>query len=262
MNSRAATKASVYVDPASAAPVNGEPTSRGRGQTPVTRGRTAQIAAIKNLIAKENAGLLQHRYFDVCRTGSMGRAQLVAIMKELYCFSVFYERILTLRVARHSTTMDARSLEVARQHLEEEFGHVRLFRTCLLDSGVSPQELSQLAPKTLTKALYGYLLATVLHENDYVINVAVTLVMESIGYHFFQATSAAMKLHQMSNGAAEEHATEDAGHAVLGIELAARFDEQTMRDSQRVIRDLYRLMPIVFDEWLAAGKLALNAGTA
>ena len=261
MNSRAAVKAvSPLEEAAPSSGVHNIQTYKGPSAT--SHARLGQIATLKVHIAVETERLLEHRYFQLCRTGSLGRAQMIGVLKELYCFSTFFERILTLRIARHSTNTDSRTLDVAREHLAEEMGHVTMFRDCLLASGVCPDELKGLAPKTLTKALYGYLLATVLHENDYVINVAVTQVMETIGEHFFRATSAAMKVHRLATRAVDEHAEEDGGHASLGMELAALFDDQTMQDSRRVIADLYRLMPIVFDEWLGAANLVINSATA
>jgi pyrroloquinoline quinone (PQQ) biosynthesis protein C len=248
MSARASAEASLYEE---------EPPTQvlSNGASKVTY-RPAQITTIEQLIAEQNQTLLLHRYFELCRTASLSRAQMIAIIKELYCFSTFFERILTLRVARHSSNQDARTLDVARRHLEVELGHVDLFKECLLTSGVSLEEISRLVPRTLTKALYGYLLATVLHETDQVASVAVTHVMESIGSHFFRATSQAMKVHDLSTGAVDEHAEEDDDHAALGIDLVATFDDQTMRDSRRVICDLYRLMSYVLDDWLEVARAA------
>jgi hypothetical protein len=117
-------------------------------------------------------------------------------------------------------------------------------------NGVSRDELSRMAPKMFTKAMFGYLTATLQHENEYVSNVAIMQVMESIGFHFFSATLQVMRQHDLMAQAMEEHTEDDQEHPHLGIELAAQFDERTWHDCRRVIGDLYRLMGFVLDEWM------------
>jgi hypothetical protein len=134
--------------------------------------------------------------------------------------------------------------------LREEIGHSELFSQCLEVNGVSRDELSRVTPKMFTKAMFGYLTATIQHENEYVSNVAIMQVMESIGYHFFSATLKVMQQHDLMARAMEEHAEDDEEHANLGVELAAHFDERTWHDCRRVINDLYRLFGFVLDEWL------------
>jgi len=224
-------------------PLDGRPSSR--------RPRMAgKGAALMELIRTENEALLTHRYFDLCRSGALDRGQALEIVKQLFCFSVCFERLLTLRIARHSAWMDPRTLRVAREHLREELGHVDMFRKCLRENGVSSEELARLSPKMFTTALFGYLLATVLHETDLVANVAMISVMERIGVHFFRATSVMLKRHDMQTDAVDQHAEEDEGHATMGLELLTSLERRTLMDCRRVITDLYRLMGHVLDEWL------------
>jgi hypothetical protein len=213
----------------------------------------ARIAQIQSFVAAETRGLLAHRYFALCRSGEVSREQMVDIVKQLYCFSVFFERIIMTRIARHSSAMDARVLRLARKHLREEFGHPELFHQCLLQNGVPAPELNRVAPKMFTKALFGYLLATVEYENEFVTNVAIMQVMEGIAMHFFRSTLPIMELHRLSSAAFKEHSEDDEHHSALGLELATSFDDKTLADCRRIIEDLHRLMGFVLDEWLTFG---------
>jgi hypothetical protein len=103
-----------------------------------------------------------------------------------------------------------------------------------------------------TKAMFGYLTVTILHENEYVSNVAIMQVMESIGYHFFAATLKVMQAQNMLADPMVQHTEDDEEHADWGLELARDFDSETMADCRRVVDDLYRLMSFVLDEWLGA----------
>ena len=96
-------------------------------------------------------------------------------------------------------------MKLARRHLRDELGHVQLFAECLKVNGVAQKDLAGLRPKTFTKAVFGYLLATIQHENEYVANVAIMQVMESIGVHFFSATLDAMRQHGMAADAIAQH---------------------------------------------------------
>src|SRR5713101_7716871 len=78
------------------------------------------VAAIRDLIDAKNGELLTHRYFRLCQTNAIDRKQLVEIVKQLYCFSVFFERLLTRRVAEYTSAMDPRVIQIARKHLREE----------------------------------------------------------------------------------------------------------------------------------------------
>ncbi len=218
-----------------------------------------KIAALQAAIDAKNAALLNHRYFRLCRTKEMSRKQIIEIVKQLYCFSVFFERLLTRRIAEYSTAMDARVIEIARKHLREEIGHAGLFLHCLEANGVPVDEVTRVTPKMFTKAMFGYLTATIQHENEYVSNVAIMQVMESIGYHFFSATLEVMRRHDLMADAMVEHTEDDQEHAHLGVELAAQFADRTMRDCTRVIGDLYRLMGFVLDEWLGVHRESPSA---
>jgi hypothetical protein len=208
------------------------------------------VGIIESHLAQHTRALMGHRYFRLCQGGLLDRTRLLNIIKQLYCFSVFFERLLTLRMGRYSSSTDERVLRSARQHLREEIGHAELFRHCLASNGVPPSEIAHLAPKTFTKALFGYLLATVLYENEYVTNVAMMQVMETIGLHFFKATLPEMKRHRMVDAAFRQHTLDDEQHSKIGLDLAAEFDPRTMNDCLRVIRDLYGLMEHVLEEWL------------
>jgi len=208
------------------------------------------VARIRQRIDARNKELLKQPYFQLCRTKEITRAQVIDVIKQVYCFSFYFERLLTRRIAEWSHDEDGRMLQLARAHLRDELGHVQLFQECLNVNGVSDQELADLKPKTFTKAVFGYLLATIQHENEYVSNVALMQVMESIGCHFFSATVTAMRAHGMVADAMAQHQEDDAAHAELGLELLAYLDEPTLRDCDRIIEDLYRLMGLMFDDWM------------
>jgi pyrroloquinoline quinone (PQQ) biosynthesis protein C len=209
-----------------------------------------QVTQIRGLIEHKNAALLEHAYFRRCRTDQISREQALNIVKHLYCFSVFFERLLARRITEYSSTKDPRILQLARNHMREEIGHAELFRGCLEKNGVSHAEIARLSPATFTRALFGYLTITIQHENEYVANVAIMQVMESIGYHFFAATLGLMQTHGMRADAMSEHTEDDVAHANLGVELVNLFDAATMRDCVRTVSDIYRLMSFVLDEWL------------
>lgn len=222
------------------------------------RARHKKVERIQRLIERKNGELLKHPYFQICTSRQITREQVVEVIKQVYCFSVFFERLLTRRIAECSTTTDVRLLQMARGHLRDELGHVQLFAECLRENGVSNAEVARLRPKTFTKTVFGYLLATIQHEHAYVSNVALMQVMESIGYYFFTATVDAMKAHGMPAAAMQQHTEDDAAHADLGLDLIAHFDDQHLSDCDRVINDVYRLIALMFEEWLdtAGRKLA------
>src|SRR5262245_25252449 len=116
---------------------------------------------ILDRVAECDHHLLQHRYFKLCERGAIGRDAMIEIVKQLFCFSVFFERILTRRIAEFSSGRDERVVQMARGHLREEIGHANMFQQCLIDNGVPAEEIPLLAPKMFTKAMFGYLLATV-----------------------------------------------------------------------------------------------------
>jgi hypothetical protein len=218
------------------------------------RGRaTAQIAHLQRLVASETETLLGHRYFQLCHRQAITREQAIEIVKQLYCFSVFFERIITRRISRYSSAMDHRLLRIARGHLREELGHPDLFHDCLQRNGMSLADIAEVTPKMFTKALFGYLLATLEYENEYVTNVAILQVMENIACHFFRATLPVMEGHELTSTAFRQHSEDDEEHATLGLDLAASFDLETMGDCQRIVEDLHRLMGFVLDEWLSFG---------
>jgi pyrroloquinoline quinone (PQQ) biosynthesis protein C len=209
---------------------------------------------IRGLVEQKNRELLEHRYFRMCRTRAIDRAQMLDVVKQLYCFSVYFERILARRITEYSSGKDPEILAIARAHMREEIGHAELFRECLEANGISRSEVYSLEPAMFTKAMFGYLTVTIQHENEYVSNVVIMQVMESIGYHFFSETLRMMQAHSMVAEAMLQHSEDDMEHANLGADLISKFDETTARDCRRTINDIYRLMPLVFDEWLGLNQ--------
>jgi tryptophan halogenase len=220
------------------------------------------VGAIQEALGRNDEVLLGHAYFALCEDGAIDRASLLEVIKQMYCFSVFFERILTRRMAMYCTDMDPRIGDIARSHLRDEIGHAALFRECLLENGISRQEMDQVAPKMFTKAMFGYLLATVDHENEYVTNVAIMQVMETIGYHVFRATLGVLRAHGMLARAFVDHADADEDHRHLGLELADSFDEGTMRACLRTVDDLYRLMGFMLTEFLADAPFVTSGASS
>lgn len=226
------------------------------------RGGQAKLAMIERQIALENEKLLGHTYFQLCRTKAIGRDHLLAVVKQMYGFSMLFERLLTRRIAESSARTDERVLNVARRHLKEEFGHPDLFHDCLRRNGLSKDDLARVSPHTFLRALFGYLLATIQHENEYVGNVAIMQVMESIGFHVFGATLALMQDYKLVSTALQQHTEDDEAHSRMGLELIPSFDRHTMSASQRVIEDVYRLMHLVLDDFVGLGKRNEREGRA
>lgn len=219
---------------------------------------SGKVTQIRNLIERKNAVLLEHEYFRRCRSRQIDREQAIGIVKHLYCFSVFFERLLARRIAEHSSIKDPNLLALARAHLREEIGHAELFRQCLETNGIAASEVIKLSPATFSKAMFGYLTVTIQHENEYVTNVAIMQVMESIGYHFFAATVDLLTSHDIVAQAIAEHAEADKDHANLGIDMIGRLDEESMSDCYRIVSDVYRLMWHVLTEWLGTRADALS----
>jgi len=205
--------------------------------------------AISIRVNRRMAELAGSRYFRLCRSGEFTRGQLLRVVEQLYCFSVLFERILTRRLSALSSRSPEALVRLARQHLQEEIGHCELFRRALLENGLSPEDIRQLAPTAHTKALFGYLLATVEYEHELVTNVAIMQVMELIGLHFFELSLGAMERHGLDTSAVEAHAEDDRAHCCQGLELCNAMDERLLADAARIIDDLFRLMAFVLDEW-------------
>lgn len=220
-----------------------------------------KVRILRELIQSKNQALVEHRYFRMCQAGELGRDQMLAVVKQLYCFSVFFERLLTRRITEYSSRGDQHLLQMAREHLREEIGHAELFRDCLLNNGISADEIHEIEPKMFTKALFGYLVATIQHENEYVTNVAIMQVMESIGFLFFSNTLQAMGAHELSADALVQHTEADEHHPEMGWDFVPSFDENTMTDCQRVVEDVYRLMGFTLDEWLGLAPTASGTVT-
>ena len=221
----------------------------------------ANVRTLRDLIQEKNQALLEHRYFRMCQTGEIGKPQTLEIVKQLYCFSVFFERLLTRRITEYSSRGNQELLEMAREHLREEVGHAALFRDCLVSNGVSPDDVGKIEPKMFTKAMFGYLVTTIQHENEYVTNVAIMQVMESIGFHFFSNTLKVLEAHNLSAEALVHHTEADEHHPEMGWDFVPSFDENTMADCQRVVKDVYRLMGFTLDEWLGVAPSAAITGT-
>jgi hypothetical protein len=207
------------------------------------------VTELSAFVADRLQGLLSHPYFEACRSGTIERDRVIRIIKQLYCQSVFFERIITLRLARFTSRTPPEIVRTARRHLQEEIGHPGMFLECLAANGATQAEIDAITPSMMTKTLFGYLLATIEYEREEVSNVAVFQVMESAAYHFFSATLGLMRLHGFSLRGFEEHASADEDHSTLGSDVIAQFDAATMKDSRRIIADLFRLMTITLDEW-------------
>jgi hypothetical protein len=231
---------------------NGAP--HGSSKQRPRRAGQAKLTSIQHQIALESDKLLRHPFFQLCRTKAIGRDHLLAIVKQMYGFSLLFERLLTRRIADSSSDIDERVLKVARQQLREEFGHPELFFDCLRANGLAKDELARVSPNTFLRALFGYLLATIQHENEYVSNIAIIQVMETIGLHVFGATFELMQQYEMVSTALKQHAVDDATHSQIGLELIPSFDERTMSTSRRVTGDVYRIMHLVLDDFVGLGK--------
>ncbi|HXU00235.1 MAG TPA: iron-containing redox enzyme family protein [Polyangia bacterium] len=218
------------------------------------RAGQAKLSSIQQQIALENEKLLGHPYFHLCRTKAMSRDHLLGVVKQMYGFSLLFERLVTRRIAESSSDTDERVLSLARQLLREEIGHPELFYECLRKSGLSKDELARASPNTFLRALYGYLLATIQHENEYVGNIAMMQVMETIGLHVFGATLPAVQQYDLASTFLKQHADDDEAHSQMGLDLIPSFDEPTMSTSRRVISDVYRIVHFVLDDFVTLGK--------
>src|SRR6187455_2178759 len=95
--------------------------------TDAPNGDPRKIIEIRDLINDKMGILLRHRYFWASRSGALSREQLLEITKQIYCFSIFYERLLTRRISCYSSNMDRDLLRRAREHMMKEVGHADLF---------------------------------------------------------------------------------------------------------------------------------------
>jgi hypothetical protein len=217
-----------------------------------------RTGSIKRRLDSRMATLRRHSYFKRCHSGALTAPQLLGVAEQLYCFSVYFERLLTRRLSMLPSRTNATILEISRQHLAEEIGHAKIFRGYLQSHGLTAAQVDALAPKTYTRALFGYLLATLEYENEFVANIAIVQVMELIALNFFTATRAAINKVGLGDGPFELHSVADDGHAELGLELCGGFDEHTLQASETAIDDLFVLMPHVFEEWLPAAGVKQN----
>jgi hypothetical protein len=209
-----------------------------------------QVETILGLVNLRMDELFATRYFQLCKAGDLTRDQLMGTIEQLYCFSIFFERILTRRMAKFDSSSNPTLVRLARKHLKEEIGHVDMFLKCLLKNGYTNERMLEVRPKTHTKALFGYLLATVEYEHEVVSNIAIIQVMELIGMHFFDATLAVMQQHRLEASAIELHAEDDKTHSGQGIDLCRTLTREGLGDSLRVINDLFRLMTMALDDWI------------
>lgn len=214
------------------------------------QGIKSNIQIIQSLITEKMSQLLKHPYFLACKNNSLDTNQLIGIIKNLYSFSIFFERILTRRISLYTNQMNDELLIIARQHLREEIGHVELFRECLLRNGVNAEEISLITPSRYGKAIFGYLLATIEYENEYVTNVALIQVMELVALHFFNTTLEVMIKNDLYADAFKIHGEDDSSHALLGLEHYNQMDARSLRDCQRIISDLFGLFDDMLTEWL------------
>jgi hypothetical protein len=216
------------------------------------RGDPRKVEEISEIIKRGLESLTRHRYFEACRTNAFEAPQLLAALKQVYCTSIFFERMVTRRLGGFSSRTPYKTLADARKHIIEEAGHPEMFRECLLKNGVSVEELDAIMPSTFTKALYGYFLATLEHEREEVSSVALYQVMETAGHLFFQAMVPVMRHHGQDLAAFMVHAELDTEHGELGLADCAFFDDATMADCRRVLGDIFRLMLLTLDDWVSA----------
>lgn len=208
------------------------------------------LDAVVRRVSRRMDELARSKYFQLCRSGELTRGQLLRVIEQLYCFSTLFERILTRRLGTFTSRSPDALVQMARRHLQEEIGHAELFRGSLLRNGLTPDQIQRLTPTAHTKALFGYLLATLEYEHELVTNVAIMQVMELIGLRFFECSFSAMEQYGVEASALAAHAHDDQAHANLGLELCRELDERTLADAIRVIDDLFRLMASVLDEWV------------
>lgn len=211
-------------------------------------------AHLRDMLQGRMAQLQTHRYFALCRTGGMTRAEMLHVIQQLYCFSVFYERLLTRRLSHFDSQADPAIVSLARQHLKEEIGHAELFYHCLQSNGFTAEQIQTINPMTFTRAVFGYLLTTIEYENEYIANIALIQVMETIAMHFFGATLTAIRRLGLAEGPFLIHNEADDGHAELGLAVCASLTPVAMQAGARVIDDLFVLMGCVLNEWLAPVK--------
>jgi pyrroloquinoline quinone (PQQ) biosynthesis protein C len=216
------------------------------GSKPVNR-----VEAILDLVNRRMEELSASRYFHLCKTGDLTKGQLLGTVEQLYCFSTFFERILTRRMSKFNSDSNPALVRLARRHLKEEIGHADLFRKCLLSNGYTNEQVLALSPRTYTKCLFGYLLATVEYEDEIVTNVAIMQVMELIGLNFFESTIRVMTQHGLEASVFEEHAEDDKTHSGQGLDLYRTMSDQRLADSLRVISDLFRVMTAALDDWIS-----------
>lgn len=212
--------------------------------------QVTNIEAVLSRVNRRMDELAGCRYFRLCRSGALTHAQLVRVLEQLYCFSTLFERILTRRLGALTSRSPEGLVLLARRHLREELGHVELFRRSLLRNGRTTEQIKQLAPSAHTKALFGYLLATLEYEHELVTNVAIMQVMELIGLHFFECSFSAMEQLGVEASALAAHAEDDRSHSRQGFDLCSAMDRQTLADAMRVIDDLFRLMAFVLEDWI------------
>ncbi|HYD79911.1 MAG TPA: iron-containing redox enzyme family protein [Paucimonas sp.] len=175
---------------------------------------------------------------------------MLETLKQIHCFSAYYERLITRRLATFRMNTNRDLLSTARHHLMEEIGHPDLFRACLIANGLSDGECDEIVPGTHTKALFGFLLATIDYEDEYVGSVAMLQAMESIGKIFFDATLASMRAVGMAADVFAAHSEADNDHAELGYDELADCDPYTIKDCIRVIDDIYVLMDHFLDQFI------------
>jgi hypothetical protein len=214
-------------------------------------GQTNNVEAILTLINRRMDELSAGKYLHLCKTGDLSRDQLLSTVEQLYCFSIFFERILIRRMAKFSSDSNPALIRLARRHLREEFGHTDMFRKCLLSNGHTSEQIQALSPKAYTKCLFGYLLATVEYEDELVANIAIMQVMELIGLNFFESTCRVMTQHGLEASVFEAHAEDDKTHSGQGLDLYRTMSARLLGDSLRVIDDLFRLMAVTLDDWIS-----------
>jgi hypothetical protein len=212
-------------------------------------GDPAKVDEIRTLMDEKIGLMLRHRFFWACQSGALSRDQIIEILEQIYSFWILFERLLARRISGYSSHRYPELLEAAQRHLKEEFGKADMIRQCLIDNGVTPEELQHIQPSTFTRAASGYLIATLEYENELVSNLAIMQVMESIRIYIIEATLYIMQVRHL-NLSVLELVKGDDKRVNTGINFYSFLDDRSLADSKRIIEDLFHIMKFTFDDWL------------
>jgi hypothetical protein len=213
-------------------------------------GHTSNSDLIRGEVDRQVEKLLKTPFFTACRAGRVGRPEMLAILPQLYTFSLYFERIITRRVATYSTRAEPVLLEKAREHMVDEIGHARMFHDVLRSVGWSSERIEAIKPSGMTKAVFGYMLATIDYDDALVTNVAIMQVLETIGQHFFSHSLEIMKELGLPLKSMQAHTEADDEHSLIGYDLYDQMDAKTLDHALHVVRELFSLMARMITSWL------------